>query len=82
MTSISTSAGAMPLMLASGAGAGSRTTIGVVIVSGVALSTLLSLFVVPAFYLILAPRTRPPDERTRVLDQLDRDTPSVETEHA
>jgi multidrug efflux pump len=54
----------------------------VVIVFGVALSTLLSLFVVPAFYLILAPRTRPPDERTRVLDQLDRDTPSVETEHA
>ena len=34
----------------------------------------------PAFYLILAPRTRPPDERTRLLDQLDRDTPSVETE--
>jgi multidrug efflux pump len=82
MTSIATIAGAMPLMLATGAGAGSRTTIGVVIVFGVALSTLLSLFVVPAFYLILAPRTRPPDERTRVLDQLDRDTPSVETEHA
>ena len=79
MTSIATIAGAMPLMLASGAGAGSRTTIGVVVVFGVALSTLLSLFVVPAFYLILAPRTRPPDERTRKLDQLDRDTPSVET---
>jgi multidrug efflux pump len=78
MTSIATIAGAMPLMLATGAGAGSRTTIGVVIVFGVALSTLLSLFVVPAFYLILAPFTRPPDARTHQLDQLDRQTPSVE----
>ena len=80
MTSVATIAGAMPLMLASGAGAGSRTSIGVVVVFGVALSTLLSLFVVPAFYLLLAPRTRPPDERTRMLDQLDRDTLSVENE--
>jgi multidrug efflux pump len=78
MTSIATIAGAMPLMLATGAGAGSRTTIGVVVVFGVALSTLLSLFVVPAFYLILAPRTRPPDARTRMLDQLDLETPSAE----
>ena len=69
-----------PLMLASGAGAGSRTTIGVVVVFGVALSTVLSLFVVPAFYLLLAPHTRPPDARTQQLDQLDRDTPSVEAE--
>jgi len=81
MTSIATIAGAMPLMLATGAGAGSRTTIGVVVVFGVALSTLLSLFVVPAFYLILAPRTRPPDERKRMLHQLDHETPSVESDH-
>ena len=80
MTSVATIAGAMPLMLASGAGAGSRTTIGVVIVFGVALSTLLSLFVVPAFYLILAPHTRPPDARTKRLDELDRETPSVDVE--
>ena len=80
MTSIATIAGAMPLMLATGAGAGSRTTIGVVVVFGVALSTLLSLFVVPAFYLILAPRTRPPDERTRQLDALDLATPSAEAD--
>jgi hypothetical protein len=35
---------------------------------------------VPAFYLILAPYTRPPDERTHRLDQLDRDTPSAEAD--
>ncbi len=78
MTSVATIAGAMPLMLATGAGAGSRTTIGVVVVFGVAVSTLLSLFVVPAFYLLLAPHTRPPDARTHRLDQMDRQTPSVD----
>ncbi|WP_159015547.1 efflux RND transporter permease subunit [Cognatiluteimonas profundi] len=78
MTSVATIAGAMPLMLATGAGAGSRTTIGVVVVFGVAVSTLLSLFVVPAFYLLLAPHTRPPDARTHRLDQMDRETPSVD----
>ena len=80
MTSIATIAGAMPLMLATGAGAGSRTAIGVVVVFGVALSTLLSLFVVPAFYLLLAPHTRSPDERTHALDKLEREVAPVESE--
>jgi multidrug efflux pump len=80
MTSIATIAGAMPLMLATGAGAGSRTSIGVVVVFGVALSTFLSLFVVPAFYLLLAPHTRSPDERTHALDRLEREVASVEGE--
>ena len=80
MTSIATIAGAMPLMLATGAGAGSRTAIGVVVVFGVALSTFLSLFVVPAFYLLLAPHTRSPDERTQALDRLERDVAPVESE--
>ncbi|HSR64412.1 MAG TPA: efflux RND transporter permease subunit [Xanthomonadaceae bacterium] len=78
MTSIATIAGAMPLMLATGAGAGSRTSIGVVVVFGVALSTLLSLFVVPAFYLLLAPYTRSPDERTHALDRLEQEIAPVE----
>ena len=42
-----TVAGAVPLILASGAGAESRFAIGVVIFSGVALSTLLTLFLIP-----------------------------------
>lgn len=58
MTSIATVAGAVPLMLADGAGAGSRTAIGIVIVWGVSLATLLTLFVVPVFYALLARRTR------------------------
>ena len=54
MTSVSTAIGAVPLVLASGAGAESRFTIGVVIISGVVLSTILTLFLVPLAYSILA----------------------------
>ena len=60
MTSLSTAIGAMPLVLASGAGANSRFTIGLVIVAGVSLATLLTLFVVPSFYRLLAGYTRSP----------------------
>ncbi|PKO32852.1 MAG: multidrug transporter AcrB [Betaproteobacteria bacterium HGW-Betaproteobacteria-9] len=49
--------GAMPLALATGAGAESRQQIGWVIVGGMSLGTLLTLFVVPTMYTLLA-RTR------------------------
>ncbi|MFN3590602.1 MAG: efflux RND transporter permease subunit [Thermaurantiacus sp.] len=67
MTSIATVAGATPLMLASGAGAGSRQAIGVVIVFGVALATILTLFVIPTFYAAFARRTTSPEETARRL---------------
>ena len=51
----------MPLVAAGGPGSASRATIGVVVIFGVAFSTLLSLFVVPAFYALLAPYTRSPE---------------------
>jgi len=50
--------GALPLALAHGAGAESRTQIGWVIVGGMSFGTLLTLFVVPTAYLLLAGRTR------------------------
>ncbi len=78
MTSIATVAGAMPLVLAGGPGSASRATIGVVVVFGVTLSTFLSLFVVPAFYLWLAPYTRSPEEKSRELEQLEHAVPPVE----
>jgi multidrug efflux pump len=59
MTSISTMVGAMPLAIASGAGAESRQAIGWVIIGGVALATLMTSFVIPALYLMLARFTRP-----------------------
>jgi multidrug efflux pump len=77
MTSIATIMGALPLVLAGGPGSASRSTIGVVIISGVAFSTVLSLFVVPAFYALLAPYTRSPEAVATRLEQLERDTPVV-----
>ncbi|MBT4108924.1 MAG: efflux RND transporter permease subunit, partial [Pelagibacterales bacterium] len=59
MTTIATVFGAMPLALATGAGAESRSSIGWVIVGGVTFSTLLSLFVVPTLYSLLARFTKP-----------------------
>jgi multidrug efflux pump len=75
MTSISTAAGALPLVLATGAGANSRFTIGLVIIAGVLFSTLLTLFVVPAFYQWLAGYTRSPDALSKELDELEASTP-------
>jgi multidrug efflux pump len=69
MTSIATVAGAVPLMLASGAGAGSRQAIGVVIVWGVSLATLLTLFVIPVAYAALARRTTSPEAISRELEK-------------
>jgi multidrug efflux pump len=59
MTSISTVLGALPLAMATGAGAESRMALGVVIAWGITFSTFFTLFAVPALYLLLAPYTRP-----------------------
>ena len=50
--------GSVPLALATGAGAESRTQIGWVIVGGMSFGTLLTLFVVPTAYTFLAGRRR------------------------
>jgi len=68
MTSIATMVGALPLLFASGAGAASRQAIGVTVVFGLMLSTLLSLFVVPVVYLRLARRSGSPEAVARALD--------------
>ncbi|HEY5971911.1 MAG TPA: efflux RND transporter permease subunit [Pseudoxanthomonas sp.] len=77
MTSVATVMGAMPLVLAGGPGSASRATIGVVVIFGVSFSTLLSLFVVPAFYALLAPFTRSPEAVAHELEKLEQQTPSV-----
>jgi len=51
--------GAIPLALATGAGAESRQQIGWVIVGGMSLGTLLTIFVVPTMYTLLARREAP-----------------------
>ncbi len=54
MTTCATVLGALPLAIAVGAGAESRQAIGVVIVGGMSFGTLMTLFVVPTFYLLLS----------------------------
>jgi multidrug efflux pump len=68
MTSISAAFGALPLILAAGPGAGSRKTIGVVIFSGAIFATLLTVFVVPVIYNLLARFTKSPDWTARQIE--------------
>lgn len=72
MTTIATIFGAMPLAFASGAGAESRSALGWVIVGGMSFATLLSLFVVPVLYNLLARFTRPAGFIARKLTELER----------
>ncbi len=53
LTAISSLAGFLPLLFASGAGAASRTSIGTVVFAGLLVATVLSLFVVPVVYRIV-----------------------------
>jgi multidrug efflux pump len=71
MTSVATVIGAVPLMMADGAGAESRQTIGVVIVFGVTFATMLTLFVVPVFYDLVARFTRSPEAVARDIERFE-----------
>ena len=54
MTTAAMVLGVMPLVVAAGAGAAGRFNMGLVISTGLAIGTVFTLFVVPAFYLLLA----------------------------
>ncbi|MDB4975854.1 MAG: multidrug efflux transporter, partial [Myxococcaceae bacterium] len=54
MTTIATVVGHFPLTLVTGAGAAARNSIGIVLVGGMTIGTLFTLFVVPAVYVLLA----------------------------
>ncbi|WP_028115648.1 efflux RND transporter permease subunit [Ferrimonas senticii] len=69
MTGITTAAGAIPLVLASGAGAETRFVIGVVVMSGITVATLFTLFVIPVVYHLLARHTTSPEFVARKLEQ-------------
>ncbi|MEZ5971108.1 MAG: efflux RND transporter permease subunit [Hyphomonadaceae bacterium] len=69
MTSIATIVGAVPLILGHGAGAESRFTIGTVIFFGLLVATMLTLFVVPVFYDLLAKYTKSPEATAKEIEQ-------------
>jgi multidrug efflux pump len=54
MTSVATVAGHFPLILVMGAGAEARNSIGIVLVSGMAIGTVFTLFVIPSIYMLIA----------------------------
>ena len=66
----STTFGALPLMLGTGPGAETRQPIGIVVVFGVLLSATLTLFVVPALYLVLTRNTQSPQHVLRAIAKL------------
>ena len=54
MTTAATVVGHFPLVLATGPGAGARNSIGIMLVSGMVIGTLFTLFVVPSIYVLVA----------------------------
>jgi HAE1 family hydrophobic/amphiphilic exporter-1 len=72
MTSFAFILGVVPLVWASGAGAASRRSLGTAVFGGMLASTVLAVFVVPVFYVVIEwiiekrygpPKQLPPDER-------------------
>ena len=58
MTSLSTILGAVPIALALGAGAESRSSMGIAVIGGLIFSTVLTLFVIPVIYTYLSEKTK------------------------
>ena len=75
MTSLCTAVGAVPFLLATGAGAEQRKPIGIVVFYGTTISVLLTLFVVPAVYTLVSRNARSPEHVSRLIAAL-RGTPS------
>jgi multidrug efflux pump len=54
MTTAAMALGVIPLIIADGAGAAARYSVGLVIFSGITIGTMFTLFVVPAFYTLIS----------------------------
>ncbi len=65
MTTAATVVGHFPLVLATGPGAGARNSIGIMLVSGMVIGTIFTLFVIPSIYMLVArARTAAPEAVT------------------
>lgn len=69
MTGLTTLAGAIPLILSSGAGAETRISIGIVVFTGVLAATVFTLYIVPVAYSLIARGTGSPNDIARKLEQ-------------
>jgi multidrug efflux pump len=70
MTTLATAVGAIPLMIATGAGAETRQSIGATVFFGSMFAVVLTLFVVPALYVKIARNTKSPEYLTRLIERL------------
>ena len=70
MTTAATVVGHLPLVFASGPGAGARNSIGIMLVSGMVIGTAFTLFVVPSIYMLVS-RARKPVEQLEMDDSSD-----------
>ena len=70
MTAISTLFGSIPLVLANGAGAENRFTIGLVIFFGISIATFITLFAVPVVYAKIAKHTKPRNHHAKKLETI------------
>jgi multidrug efflux pump len=70
MTSLCTAFGALPFLFAHGAGAEQREPIGIVVFFGTMVSVLLTLFVVPAAYVLIAKNTKSPEYVAQLIERL------------
>ena len=77
MTTAATVVGHLPLVFAHGPGAGARNSIGIMLVSGMIIGTMFTLFVVPSIYILVA-RTH----RAAVVEEREREAEGVEAVRA
>ncbi|AHJ31441.1 efflux RND transporter permease subunit [Nodularia spumigena CS-584] len=81
MTAFSTLLGIFPLTIATGAGAGSRQSLGTTVFGGMLIATFLSLFVVPILYIVIKTTTESLFKPNRHQMQLDRETATYSSKH-
>ncbi len=76
MTTAATIFGHLPLVFVTGAGAEARNSIGIMLVSGMAIGTLFTLLILPAVYLVFAARHAPEERDVDALDEAERRIPA------
>src|SRR3954453_14278997 len=80
MTTAATVVGHAPLVIATGPGAGARNSIGIMLVSGMIIGTVLTLFVLPSIYVLVArtrQRVKPEEDCQEVIDEVTLETAGV-----
>ena len=82
MTSLCTAFGAIPLITATGAGTESRRTLGATVFFGVTISVFLTLYLIPAIYVLLARKTQSPEHISREIEKLQLDDTGSQPESA